>query len=59
MAQRLALRDAMATDLEANPGDIGPGFYADWVLDHFDLAPKGSMVALAQMFRHAAKSGKL
>lgn len=59
-AQRLALRDAMEAFLDTGNGSpAGPGAYADYVLDHYDLAPKGSMTALTQMFRHAAKAGKL
>lgn len=59
--QRQALADALeGAQLDAE-GGIGERsrerVYADWVLDHFDLAPKGTLDPLKEQIARLAKGG--
>jgi hypothetical protein len=53
-SQRAALAAKMATDLTVPVTECRP--YADWVIDHFDLAPVSTLrryaAAIAALVRH-------
>jgi len=57
--QRQALADALEMASLDEPNGIGARSierrYADWVLDHFDLAPKGTLDPLKEEIARMAK----
>ena len=59
--QRQALSTALEAIAQDHPDGVGARTieraYADWILDHFDLAPKGTLDPLKEEIARLAKAG--
>lgn len=59
--QRAALAEALdgaQLDAEGGIGERSKArIHADWIIDHFDLAPKGTLDPLKEQIARMAKSG--